>query len=66
MALQYPRLTKQWLQTDMGGETAHLSVEAGGKAVMNITNSAEKNDNGAFKNIYQPGWEVYDGKDIPF
>lgn len=33
---------------------------------MEVINSVEQKDNGTFKNTYQPGWDIYDGKGIPF
>ncbi|BCR88869.1 uncharacterized protein ACHE_50067S [Aspergillus chevalieri] len=55
-----------WVQTDMGSEKAHLTVDQGVRGIMEVINSVEQKDNGTFKNTYQPGWDIYDGKGIPF
>ncbi|GKZ35786.1 hypothetical protein AbraIFM66950_006581 [Aspergillus brasiliensis] len=55
-----------WLQSDMGGKNADLTVPQGAEAVLNISMSADSIDNGRFKNIGVPGWEAYDGQDIPW
>ncbi|KAE8143762.1 hypothetical protein BDV38DRAFT_289633 [Aspergillus pseudotamarii] len=55
-----------WLKTDMGGDDAHLTADEGAQAVLNVIDKAEKDSNGCFKNIYAPGWDMYDGKDIPW
>ncbi|RDH21196.1 hypothetical protein M747DRAFT_322606 [Aspergillus niger ATCC 13496] len=54
-----------WLQSDMGGKNADLTVPQGAEAVLSISLSAERTDNGRFKNISVPGWEAYDGQDMP-
>ncbi|OJJ33537.1 hypothetical protein ASPWEDRAFT_114522 [Aspergillus wentii DTO 134E9] len=51
-----------WLQSDMGGQDADLTVPQGAEAVLNIVMAASGRDNGSFKNVHVPGWEVYDGK----
>ncbi|EIT74387.1 hypothetical protein AFCA_011262 [Aspergillus flavus] len=55
-----------WLKTDMGGDDAHLTAEEGAQAVLNVVDKAESDSNGCFKNIYAPGWDMYDGKNIPW
>ncbi|KAI3011156.1 hypothetical protein CBS147346_1357 [Aspergillus niger] len=55
-----------WLQSDMGGKNADLTVPQGAEAVLSISLSAERTDNGRFKNISVPGWEAYDGQDVPW
>ncbi|PWY69631.1 hydroxyacyl dehydrogenase [Aspergillus sclerotioniger CBS 115572] len=55
-----------WLQTDMGGTDADLTVEEGAKAVVDVVMSADKDCNGRFKNIQVPRWAAYDGLDIPW
>ncbi|RAH55253.1 hypothetical protein BO85DRAFT_377202 [Aspergillus piperis CBS 112811] len=54
-----------WLQSDMGGKHADLTVPQGAEAVLNIAMSADRMDNGRFKNIHVPGWEAYKGQDMP-
>ncbi|OJI83003.1 hypothetical protein ASPTUDRAFT_123266 [Aspergillus tubingensis CBS 134.48] len=54
-----------WLQSDMGGKHADLTVPQGAEAVLNIAMSADRVDNGRFKNIHVPGWEAYKGQDMP-
>ncbi|RDW94177.1 Hydroxyacyl dehydrogenase [Aspergillus mulundensis] len=59
-----------WLQSDMGGENADLTVAQGAEAVMDVVMSLKSEDNGCFKSIRVPGWDgsngraVYDGKDL--
>ncbi|GLB02609.1 hypothetical protein AtubIFM57258_003967 [Aspergillus tubingensis] len=55
-----------WLQSDMGGKHADLTVPQGAEAVLNIAMSADRVDNGRFKNIHVPGWEAYKGQDVPW
>lgn len=50
----------------MGGKNADLTVPQGAEAVLSISLSAERTDNGRFKNISVPGWEAYDGQDVPW
>ncbi|KAL4800761.1 hypothetical protein BDV19DRAFT_375440 [Aspergillus venezuelensis] len=54
-----------WLQSEMGGKDADLTVPQGAEAVRSIVDSANQKDNGCFKNIHVPGWGQYDGKDLP-
>lgn len=56
----------QWLQTDMGGADADLTVEEGAKAVVDLVMSADQECNGRFKNIHVPGWAGYAGQEIPW
>ncbi|OJJ42406.1 hypothetical protein ASPZODRAFT_20522 [Penicilliopsis zonata CBS 506.65] len=54
-----------WLQTEMGGEDADLTVPQGATAVVNIIRAADKSTNGKFKNIQVNGWEhKYNGSDL--
>lgn len=55
-----------WLRTDLGTEIADLSVEEGAKAVFEIVESVTERDNGSFKNVSVEGWEIYDGKNVPW
>ncbi|PYI09393.1 hydroxyacyl dehydrogenase [Aspergillus sclerotiicarbonarius CBS 121057] len=55
-----------WLQTDMGGGNADLTVEEGANAVLDVVMSAGPECNGHFKNIHVPGWKGYDGQEIPW
>ncbi|KAE8151182.1 hypothetical protein BDV25DRAFT_153038 [Aspergillus avenaceus] len=55
-----------WLKTEMGGEDAHLTVEEGAQAVLRVVDDADSSSNGCFKNIEVPGWDNYDGKNIPW
>lgn len=43
----------------MGGEQAHLTVNSGGKAVVDVTHCVEQKDNGAFKKTHSPEWDMY-------
>lgn len=54
----------QWLQSDMGGQDADLTVPQGAEAVLKIVMAASRQDNGSFKNIHVPGWEKYDGQNV--
>ncbi|KAE8372265.1 hypothetical protein BDV26DRAFT_298015 [Aspergillus bertholletiae] len=55
-----------WLKTDMGGDDAHLTAEEGAQAVLNIVDKADTDSNGSFKNVEVPGWDMYDGKNVPW
>ncbi|KAJ5326333.1 hydroxyacyl dehydrogenase [Penicillium brevicompactum] len=55
-----------WLQSDMGGQDADLTVPQGAEAVLNIVMAASDRDNGSFKTIDVPGWEKYDGGTVPW
>ncbi|KAL4910619.1 hypothetical protein BDW74DRAFT_184459 [Aspergillus multicolor] len=46
-----------WLQSDMGGENADLTVPEGAEAVMEIVVNLKPEDNGCFKSIRVPGWD---------
>ena len=59
-------IRSQWLQSDMGGKGADLTLPQGAEAVWNVVEFAGASDNGRFKNIYVPGWKAYDGQDIPW
>ncbi|KAL4955444.1 hypothetical protein BDW69DRAFT_160747 [Aspergillus filifer] len=59
-------LSPGWLQSEMGGKNADLTVPQGAEAVRSIVDSADQKDNGCFKNIHVPGWDQYDGKDLPW
>ena len=60
----------QWVQTDMGGEGAHLTVNASANAILDIVFRSGKTDNGKFFNVFVPGWEKneevnrYDGAEL--
>ncbi|EIT76283.1 putative short chain-type dehydrogenase [Aspergillus oryzae 100-8] len=55
-----------WLQSDMGGMNADLTLPQGADAVLNVILAADCTDNGRFKNIHVPGWEAYNGEDVPW
>lgn len=65
-------VTRQWLQTEMGGANAHLSVERGAKAVLEAVHERGKEANGHFVDIRIDGWEdtmgmnLYSGADLPW
>ncbi|RAL10283.1 fungal specific transcription factor domain-containing protein [Aspergillus homomorphus CBS 101889] len=54
-----------WLQTDMGGSSADLTVSQGAKAVLDIVVAADEKSNGTFRNINVAGSEIYRGEEIP-
>ncbi|CAG8932444.1 unnamed protein product [Penicillium salamii] len=56
----------QWLKSDMGGQDADLTVPQGAEAVLDLVMSASSRENGSFKNVRVPGWEKYDGQDLPW
>ena len=47
-----------WVQTDMGGSNAHLSVEESAKGIMKITDRLKKKDAGRFLQ--------WDGRELPW
>ncbi|KAE8152547.1 hydroxyacyl dehydrogenase [Aspergillus avenaceus] len=53
-----------WLQSDMGGQDADLTVPQGAEAVLNIVMAASHQDNGSFTTIDVPGWEKYAGQNV--
>ncbi|KAL0263381.1 hypothetical protein SLS55_002361 [Diplodia seriata] len=61
-----------WVQTDLGGSTADLTIEQGSKAVTDIVFRVGKEETGKFFNIHVPGWEhaeginQYDGANPPW
>ncbi|CAG8038118.1 unnamed protein product [Penicillium salamii] len=55
-----------WLKSDMGGQDADLTVPQGAEAVLDLVMSASGRENGSFKNVRVPGWEKYDGQDLPW
>ena len=55
-----------WLRTDLGGEKADLAPDVGAKATMDIIYKATPKDNGAFRNIFVEGTQLYDGKNPPW
>ncbi|KAJ5345000.1 hydroxyacyl dehydrogenase [Penicillium brevicompactum] len=55
-----------WLKSDMGGQDADLTLSQGAEAVLDIAMTAGSRENGSFKNISVPGWEKYDGHDVPW
>ncbi|RAK73950.1 SDR family oxidoreductase [Aspergillus fijiensis CBS 313.89] len=55
-----------WLQTDMGGSGADLTVSQGAKAVLEVIVAADEKSNGTFRNIYVGGSEIYRGEEIPW
>ncbi|RDW58270.1 hypothetical protein BP5796_12200 [Coleophoma crateriformis] len=55
-----------WLSTDMGGSQANLEPVVGACQVVEIIQKATPADNGSFRQIYVEGWDVYDGKNIPW
>ncbi|EKG14038.1 Short-chain dehydrogenase/reductase SDR [Macrophomina phaseolina MS6] len=50
-----------WVQTDLGGSSADLTVEQGSKAVTDIVFRVSKSDTGKFFNVHVPGWEHAEG-----
>ncbi|RAL06924.1 fungal specific transcription factor domain-containing protein [Aspergillus homomorphus CBS 101889] len=56
----------KWLKSDMGGQDADLTLAEGAEAVLKLALSADRRDNGRFKNIHVPGWDKYDGHDVPW
>ena len=56
----------------MGGEGAHLTVDASANAILDIVFRSGKKDNGKFFNVFAPGWEKnepvnrYDGAELPW
>ncbi|UDD54873.1 hypothetical protein AFCA_002516 [Aspergillus flavus] len=50
----------------MGGMNADLTLPQGADAVLNVILAADCTDNGRFKNIHVPGWEAYNGEDVPW
>ncbi|KAL4946405.1 hypothetical protein BDV06DRAFT_208704 [Aspergillus oleicola] len=50
----------------MGGTNADLAVPQGAEAVRHIVASVDQKENGCFKNIHVPGWDQYNGKDLPW
>jgi len=61
-----------WVQTDLGGPTADLTVEQGSKAVSDIIFRVTEKETGTFINVHVPGWEKaeglnqYDGENPPW
>jgi NAD(P)-dependent dehydrogenase (short-subunit alcohol dehydrogenase family) len=55
-----------WLRTDMGGPYAYLEPVVGAQQVVEILLKASPADSGSFRQIYVEGWEIYDGKNIPW
>ncbi|EXJ95963.1 hypothetical protein A1O1_01088 [Capronia coronata CBS 617.96] len=61
-----------YLKTDLGGKDAHLPVEVGSKAVLDILDMATKEQNGKFLDIHLPdfpsegGVKLYQGGEIPW
>ncbi|KAK5171954.1 uncharacterized protein LTR77_003591 [Saxophila tyrrhenica] len=57
-------LSPGWLKTDLGSQHAHLEVDVGVKATLEIILDAGPESNGRFRDIKVPGWEqMYPGKD---
>lgn len=56
----------QWLQSDMGGQNADLTIPHGAEAVLDIVMTVSIRDNGSFKTVHVPGWEKYDGQKVPW
>ncbi|CBY01466.1 hypothetical protein IAQ61_003294 [Plenodomus lingam] len=50
-----------WVQTDLGGPTADLTVEQGSKAVCDIVFRVTSEDTGKFLDVHVPGWEKAEG-----
>lgn len=59
-------LSPGWLRTDLGGPRADLAPEFGAKATMDIIYKSTKDDNGAFRNIFVEGNQMYDGENAPW
>jgi len=55
-----------WLRTDLGGANADLAPDVGAKATMDVIYNSTKNDNGAFRNIFIAGEQVYNGGNPPW
>ncbi|OJD29425.1 short chain oxidoreductase [Diplodia corticola] len=50
-----------WIQTDLGGTGADLTIEQGSNATADIIFRVKKEDNGKFLNVHVPGWEKAEG-----
>lgn len=50
----------------MGGQDADLTVAEGAEAVVKLALSADRRDNGSFKNVHVSGWEKYAGQNLPW
>ncbi|RFU27080.1 hypothetical protein B7463_g9246, partial [Scytalidium lignicola] len=56
-------LSPGWLQTDLGGERAHLKPADGARATLDIILHTQQNrDNGSFRDIYIEGSDIYTGQ----
>jgi len=55
-----------WLRTDLGGSDADLAPDIGAKATMDIIYNSTKKDNGASRNIFVAGEQVYNGENPPW
>ena len=55
-----------WLSTDLGGPRADLAPDVGAKATMDIIYNSTKDDNGAFRNIFVEGHQLYTGENAPW
>lgn len=53
----FAAISPGWLQTDLGGGQADLTVEEGAKAVLEIMHGKGREDNGKFLNVRVKGWE---------
>lgn len=65
-------ITPGWIQTDLGGPSADLTIEQGSKAVTDIIFRVSEKETGTFINVHVPGWEKapginqYDGENPPW
>ncbi|KAF2138181.1 uncharacterized protein K452DRAFT_235146 [Aplosporella prunicola CBS 121167] len=50
-----------WVQTDLGGEAADLTIEQSTKSITDILARVDAKDNAKFFNVHVPGWEHADG-----
>lgn len=54
------------LRNDLGGADADLAPDVKAKATMNVIYNSLTKDNGAFRNIYVKGLQLYDGQNPPW
>jgi len=55
-----------WLRTDLGGPDADLASDVGARATMDIIYNSTRKDNGAFRDIFVAGEQMYKGEDPPW
>ncbi|CAG8928618.1 unnamed protein product [Penicillium salamii] len=54
-------LSPGWVQTDLGGASADLTIDQSANAVLDVVFRADKQANGKFFNIRVDGWEKAEG-----